>query len=242
MTCYDFEGRVALITGAAGGIGRAIADRLAACGARLVLWDMRPLEGLPPDAIAEVVDVTDLAAVEAGRDRALAAAGRIDVLVNNAGIAGPTVPVEAYSPADWRRVMAINLDGVFHCCRAVAPVMRQQGWGRIVNIASLAGKEGTPNAGAYSASKAGVMALTKVLGKELAGTGVLCNAIAPAAVETALLEQMTEEHVRIMVAKSPMGRLGRPEEVAALAAWLASNECSFSTGAVFDLSGGRATY
>jgi NAD(P)-dependent dehydrogenase (short-subunit alcohol dehydrogenase family) len=242
MICYDFKGRVALITGAAGGIGRAIADRLAACGARLVLWDMRPLEGLPPDAIAEVVDVTDLAAVEAGRDRALAAAGRIDVLVNNAGIAGPTVPVEAYSPADWRRVMAINLDGVFHCCRAVAPVMRQQGWGRIVNIASLAGKEGTPNAAAYSASKAGVMALTKALGKELAGTGVLCNAIAPAAVETALLEQMTEEHVRIMVAKSPMGRLGRPEEVAALAAWLASNECSFSTGAVFDLSGGRATY
>ncbi len=242
MTRYDLDGRVALVTGASGGIGRAVARRLAACGARLVLWDLRPPEGLAADAVLDSVDVADLTSVEAGRDRALAAAGRIDVLVNNAGIAGPTVPLEAYDPADWRRVMAVNLDGVFHCCRAVAPVMRKQGWGRIVNIASLAGKEGTPNAAPYSASKAAVIALTKALGKELAGTGVLCNAIAPAAVETALLEQMTEEHVRIMVAKSPMGRLGRPEEVAALAAWLASDECSFSTGAVFDLSGGRATY
>jgi 3-oxoacyl-[acyl-carrier protein] reductase len=242
MTAISLEGRTALITGAAGGIGQAIGQALAHAGARLVLWDLTPPPIAFPDAVVDEVNVADLAAVEAGRDRALAAAGRIDILVNNAGISGPTVPLEVYPPEAWRRLMAVNLDGVFHCCRSFAPLMRQQGWGRIVNMASLAGKEGTPNFAAYSASKAAVMALTKSLGKELAGTGVLCNAIAPAAIETALLDQMTPEHVATMVAKSPLGRLGRPEEVAALVAWLVSDACSFSTGAVFDLSGGRATY
>jgi 3-oxoacyl-[acyl-carrier protein] reductase len=242
MTTRSSQDRVALITGAAGGIGQAIAQALAEAGTRLILWDLAQPSATLPNAFADAVDVTDLAAVEAGRDRALAATGRIDILVNNAGISGPTVPLEIYEPRDWRRLMAVNLDGVFHCCRAIAPVMRAQGWGRIINMASLAGKEGTPNFAAYSASKAAVMALTKSLGKELAGSGVLCNAVAPAAIETALLDQMTAEHVAIMVAKSPMGRLGRPEEVAALVVWLASDACSFSTGAVFDLSGGRATY
>ncbi len=243
MPRYDFAGKVALVTGGAGGIGRALAARLAEGGARLVLWDLdRAMFGPVGNALAEDVDVTDLAAVEAGRDRALAALGRVDILVNNAGVIGPTVPLERYAPADWRRVMAVNLDGVFHCCRAFVPAMRGRGWGRIVNVASLAGKEGTPNAAAYSAAKAGVIALTKSLGKELAQTGVLCNAIAPAAVDTPMLDDAAPDFIRVMLDKSPMRRLGRAEEVAALAVWLASEECSFSTGAVYDLSGGRATY
>ena len=240
---YDFAGRVALVTGGAGGIGRALAARLAEGGAKLVLWDLdRAMFGPVGGALAEGVDVTDPAAVEAGRDRLLAALGRVDILVNNAGVIGPTVPLERYDLADWRRVMAVNLDGVFHCCRTFVPAMRERGWGRIVNVASLAGKEGTPNAAAYSAAKAGVIALTKSLGRELAQTGVLCNAIAPAAVDTPMLDDAAPDFIRVMVDKSPMRRLGRAEEVAALAVWLASEECSFSTGAVYDLSGGRATY
>ena len=240
---YDLTGRTALVTGAAGGIGRALADQFAEAGARLVLWDLdRAMFGPVGGAVTDGVDVTDYAAVEAGRDRALGSLGRIDILVNNAGVMGPTEPLESYGLRDWRRVMAVNLDGVFHCCRAFAPAMRRQGWGRIVNVASLAGKEGTPNAGPYSAAKAGVIALTKALGKELAQTGVLCNAIAPAAVETPLLDQMSPDFIKVMLDKSPMRRLGTADEVAALTMWLASDACSFSTGAVFDLSGGRATY
>lgn len=238
MTTGSFEGQAAVVTGGAKGIGRAIARRLAADGARVIVWDLESAEGFA----FERVDVRDPAMVEAACAATLAREGRIDVLVNNAGISGPTLPVEHYELADWQRILEINLTGTFSCCKAVAPVMRRQGYGRIVNIASLAGKEGTPNAAAYSASKAGVMALTKSLGKEMAGSGVLVNAIAPAAIETELLQQMTPEHVATMIARSPMGRLGTVEEVAALAAWLASAECTFSTGAVFDLSGGRATY
>ena len=236
----SLDGRVAVVTGGGKGIGRAIAERLAAGGATVESWDLEP--GADDFGPVRQLDVSDLAAVEAIAAESLAAQGRIDILVNNAGIAGPTVPLADYDPAAWRRVVEVDLFGVYHCCRAVVPAMRAAGYGRIVNIASLAGKEGTPNASAYSAVKAGVIALTKSLGKELAGSGVLVNCIAPAAIETDILAQMTEAHVATMVAKSPMGRLGTAEEAAELVAWLASEACSFNTSAVFDLSGGRATY
>ena len=236
----SLDGRVAVVTGGGKGIGRAIAERLAAGGATVESWDLEP--GADDFGPVRQPDVSDLAAVEAIAAESLAAQGRIDILVNNAGIAGPTVPLADYDPAAWRRVVEVDLFGVYHCCRAVVPAMRAAGYGRIVNIASLAGKEGTPNASAYSAVKAGVIALTKSLGKELAGSGVLVNCIAPAAIETDILAQMTEAHVATMVAKSPMGRLGTAEEAAELVAWLASEACSFNTSAVFDLSGGRATY
>ncbi|MGE8318361.1 MAG: SDR family NAD(P)-dependent oxidoreductase [Comamonas sp.] len=238
---YDFRGRVAVVTGGASGIGAAVVQALRDAGAAVAVWDLQA-----PDAAHELlhcaVDVTDPATVRAALAQTLQRHGRIDVLVNSAGITGPTLPLEAFDPAVWQRVIAINLLGVFHVCQAVVPQMRGQGQGRVVNIASLAGKEGTANASAYSAAKAGVLALTKSLGKELAGTGVLANAIAPAAVRTPILEQMSPQHVATMVAKSPMGRLGEPQEIAAQVLWLASDACSFSTGAVFDASGGRATY
>uniref|UniRef100_UPI0028AA39AB SDR family NAD(P)-dependent oxidoreductase n=1 Tax=Comamonas sp. TaxID=34028 RepID=UPI0028AA39AB len=182
------------------------------------------------------------ASIQAALAQTVARLGRVDMLINSAGITGPTMALDAFDDAVWQRVIAINLVGVYNVCKAVVPVLRTQGYGRVVNIASLAGKEGTPNASAYSAAKAGVLALTKSLGKELAGSGVLVNAVAPAAVRTPILEQMAPEHVATMVAKSPMGRLGEPEEIAAQVLWLASDACSFSTGAVFDVSGGRATY
>lgn len=241
---YDFAGRVAIVTGAAAGIGKAIAERLAQDGATVVAWDL-------PGALAaerlqtgtaQEADVTDRAEIDRALAATLARWGRIDILVNNAGYAGPTMPLDEYPPEVWQRIIDVNLVGVFNMCRAVVPALRQGAGGRVVNIASLAGKEGTPNASAYSAAKAGVMALTKSLGKELATTGVRVNAIAPAAVETDLLRQMSPQHVQTMVDKSPMRRLGTPDEVAELAAWLCSDACTFSTGAVFDLSGGRATY
>jgi len=233
-------GRVAIVTGGSRGIGAAIVAALAGAGAAVVAWDKEPLPDAPGESLA--VDVTD----EAGVGRALQATldrhGRLDILVNNAGYAGATLPVADYPIDEWRRIVEINLTGTFLVSRVTLPALQANGWGRIVNVASLAGKEGTPNAAAYSAAKAGVLAFTKALGKELAGTGVLVNAVAPAAVRTQLLEQMTPEHVATMIAKSPLGRLAEPEEVAALVLWLSQPACTFNTGAVFDLSGGRATY
>jgi 2-dehydro-3-deoxy-L-rhamnonate dehydrogenase (NAD+) len=240
---YDFSGRVAVVTGAAGGIGRAICDAFASFGARTVNWDRVAGDTSAPHAPRHVdVDVTRAQTVDAALAATLAEFGRIDFLVNNAGFAGSTVPLDAYSPDEWQRIVEVNLLGTYHVCRHVVPSMRSAGAGRIVNVASLAGKEGTPNASAYSAAKAGVIALTKSLGKELAQTGVLVNAIAPAAVDTPLLAQMSPAHVQTMIDKSPLGRLGTVQEVADLVLWLCSDSCTFSTGATFDLSGGRATY
>ena len=236
---YDFAGNVAVVTGGASGIGAEVAAHLRQGGARVAVWDMA--ESIGHDD-AWQVDVTDLPAVERAARETAARFGRIDFVVNSAGFAGPTVPVEAYDPATWQRIVDVNLVGTFNVCRATVPQLRQAGTGRIVNIASLAGKEGTPNASAYSAAKAGVLALTKSLGKELATSGILVNAIAPAAVRTPILAQMSRAHVQTMVDKSPMQRLGETSEVAEMVSWLCSGSCSFNTGAVFDLSGGRATY
>jgi len=189
-----------------------------------------------------VVDVSNVASVTAAAQAAIGQLGQIDVLVNNAGITGPNVTVWDYPPDDWRKVLEVNLTGPFLCCRAVVPRMLEKDYGRIVNVASIAGKEGNPNASAYSAAKAGLIALTKSLGKELAKTGIRVNAVTPAAVETDIFKQMTEQHIQFMLSKIPMGRFGKIEEVAAMICWLASEETSFSTGAVFDVSGGRATY
>ena len=229
MNRLDFAGRTAIVTGGAQGIGAAIVKRLADSGAKVLVWD---LDGSPP------VDVTDPASIQ----NALAKLERIDVLVNNAGIAGKNVPTVDYPIEEWQRVLRVNLTSQFLCCRAVAPRMVKTGYGRIVNIASVAGKEGNPNAVAYSASKAGVISLTKSLGKELAQTGVLVNCVTPAAAKTAIFEQMTKTHIDYMLSKIPMARFVEVDEIAALVCWLASEDCSFSTGAVFDISGGRATY
>lgn len=248
-THYTFAGRHALVTGGAAGIGLAIAHRLAEGGAALTLWDRderalveakTAFAGLSPHTVALDVSIAD--DVRAAHANTVAAAGEVDILVTSAGITGMNTTVWEYPVEEWDRVMAINLRGPFLCCKAVAPHMRNTGYGRIVNIASIAGKEGNPNASAYSASKAGVIALTKSLGKELAETGVTVNCVTPAAVRTAMFDQMTKEHIDYMLSKIPMKRFGKTEEIAALVAWLCSDDCSFSTGAVFDISGGRATY
>jgi len=247
---YDFNGRVAAITGAARGIGLTTARRMAQAGARIALID-RDANALnlaaaqfpdPSRILPIIADITD--PDQAGRAIAQARTdlGGLHILVNNAGIAGPSKPATEYSNEDWRSVMAINIDAAFWCARAAIPLLKEQGWGRIVNIASIAGKEGNPNAGAYSASKAALIGLTKSLAKELAQTGVLVNCIAPAGVKTEIFNQISEQHIHFMLERIPMGRFGETEEVAALITWLASDECSFSTGAVYDLSGGRATY
>jgi len=230
----DFKGRTAIVTGGLQGIGAAIASRLEGSGATVRVWDLA--------AKKDPVDVSDAAAVERAAAKALADLGKIDVLVNNAGIAGLNVSTAEYPVDEWERVLRVNLTSQFLCCRAVAPHMVKRKYGRIVNIASIAGKEGNPNAVAYSASKAGVIALTKSLGKELAQTGVLVNCVTPAAAKTAIFDQMTQEHIDYMLSKIPMNRFVTVDEIAALVCWLASEECSFSTGAVFDISGGRATY
>jgi 3-oxoacyl-[acyl-carrier protein] reductase len=248
MNRIDLEGRVAVVTGGAQGIGLAVAERLAASGARVALWDRdAPLveqsaARLGPPAGFAVVDQTDLAAVERATAALEADAGRIDILIANAGIAGPTVPLVDYDPADWQRIIDVNLTGVFHLCRAILPGMLARDYGRIVAVASIAGKEGTPNAAAYSASKAGVIALTKSLGKETAHRNVAVNCVAPAAARTRIFDQMTQGHIDYMLAKIPRGRFLDVAEAAAMIAWLASEENSFTTGAAFDLSGGRATY
>jgi len=234
MNQLDFKGRTAVVTGGLIGIGAAIAKRLEASGAKVRVWDV--------GAKSDPVDVTDLAAIERATAKALADFGRIDVLVNNAGIAGMTSPVVDYPVAEWKRVIDVDLNGPFLCCRAVVPHMVKAGYGRIVNIASIAGKEGNPNAAAYAAAKGGLIAFTKALAKEIAQTGVLVNSVTPAAAQTAILDQVTPEFAKFMLSKIPMGRFVKVEEIAAMACWLASEDCSFSTGAVFDISGGRATY
>ncbi len=244
------QGRCGIITGGARGMGLAISARLLQEGASVCLWDIdeqalsqaaSELQSMGKVATAKV-DVTDLASVHAGLQVALGTFGKIDLLVNNAGIAGANAKLWETSPTEWHRVLDINLNGPFYCCHAIVPEMLKHGYGRIVNIASIAGKEGNPHAAHYSASKAGVIGLTKSLGKELATTGILVNCITPAVIETDILKQLTPQHVDYMLSKIPMGRFGRKEEAAALVAWLCSEDCSFSTGAVFDLSGGRATY
>jgi 3-oxoacyl-[acyl-carrier protein] reductase len=245
MNHIDLERRVAVITGGARGIGYAAAQRFVAAGARVALWDLdgaAEAAGRLDGAIGCMVDVTDEAAVAAALAETERRLGPTDVLVASAGITGPNVTVAEYPADAWRRVIDIDLTGVFLCCRAVVPGMTARDYGRIVNIASIAGKEGNPNAAAYSAAKAGVIALTKSLGKELAQTGVRVNCITPAAIKTDMFAQMTEQHIQYMLSKIPMGRFGTVEEMASIIAWLASEECSFSTGAVFDVSGGRATY
>jgi 3-oxoacyl-[acyl-carrier protein] reductase len=236
------------VTGGGSGIGRAVARRLAAEGARVMVWD-RDAAGIAATADGwggaiqgETLDITDAAAVAAAADRAAAGWGGLDILVSSAGITGPNVAVQDYPPDRWREVFDVNVHGLFYGNRAVIPHMLAGGYGRIVNIASIAGKEGNPNASAYSASKAAVIGLTKSLGKELATTGITVNCVTPAAVRTPIFEQMTEAHISFMLSKIPMGRFGTVDEIAALVLWLASEECAFSTGGVFDCSGGRATY
>jgi len=248
MNQIDLQGRAAIVTGGARGVGLAIAERLLASGAKVSLWDvdaaaLQCAAAVLPGTVHTVsVDLADNAAVQTAAEAAAGALGKLDILVNNAGITGGNAKTWDVHPEDWRRVLDVNLNGPFYCCRAVVPFLLQNGYGRIVNIASIAGKEGNPNAAHYSASKAGLIALTKSLGKELANANILVNAVAPAVIATDILQQMQQSHIDYMLSKIPMGRFGKKEEAAALVAWLCSEDCSFSTGAVFDLSGGRATY
>ncbi len=248
MNQLDFDGRTAVVTGGAAGIGFAVAQRLVASGARVALWDRdaaalaKARSALGGDTLMQALDVADAAGVEAATKATAAAFGRIDALVCSAGITGPNTTTWDYPVDDWKRVFDVNVHGVFLCNKFVVPVMQQRDYGRIVNIASVAGKEGNPNAPAYSASKAAVIGLTKSLGKELAKTGIRANCVTPAAVRTAIFDQMTQQHIDFMLSKIPLGRFGTVDEIAAMVCWLASEDCSFSTGAVFDLSGGRATY
>ena len=244
----DLEGCTAVVTGGAQGFGRAITERFATSGARVAIWDRdmalaeRTAAELGERVTAIVCDVTDPAKVAKARDATVSRLGRIDILVNNAGIAGANGKTWETDVEEWRKVMRINLDGPFICSRAVAPVMIAQNYGRIVNIASIAGKEGNPNAAHYSASKAGLIALTKSLGKELAGYDIAVNTVTPAAARTRIFDQMSREHVDFMLSKIPRNRFVTVEELASMVAWIASQENSFTTGAVFDISGGRATY
>ncbi|MEK9895866.1 MAG: SDR family NAD(P)-dependent oxidoreductase [Burkholderiaceae bacterium] len=248
MNTIDLEGRTAIVTGAAQGIGLAIAQRFVASGAKVALWDVN-LDGareaakaLGKHAEAFAVQLTDEASVRAAFDATLQTLGPVDVLVNNAGITGGNAATWELDTEVWREVVEVYLIAPFLVCKVVVPHLMTRGSGRIVNIASIAGKEGNPNASHYSASKAGLIALTKSLGKELAGHGVLVNAITPAAAQTPIFDSMTQQHIDYMLSKIPMGRFVQVEEIAAMAAWLASPDCSFSTGAVFDISGGRGTY
>ena len=248
MNDIDLKGRSAAVTGGAQGIGRAVCERLLASGAKVAIWDQdadlaaKTATELGDGAIVVGCDVTDLASVEAATAATAKAFGGIDILVCNAGIAGQNTTTWQYPVEEWHKVLNIDLTGVFLTCRAVVPHMIESGYGRIVNVASIAGKEGNPNAVAYSAAKAGVIALTKSLGKELADKNIAVNCVTPAAARTRIFDQMTEEHINYMLSKVPRGRFITVDEVAATIAFAASEDCSFTTGAVFDLSGGRATY
>lgn len=247
----DLQGRFAVVTGGAQGFGRAITERFLDSGAAgVAIWDRdKPLADKTAAelesrgrAVAIATDVAELKSVERARDETLVTFGRVDILVNNAGLGGATFKTWEYPVDNWKDVMSVNIDGVFHCCRAIVPTMITQNYGRIVNIASIAGKEGNPNASAYSASKAAVIGLTKSLGKELATYDISVNCVTPAAARTAILSQVTDEFVQYMLSKIPRGRLVLVEELAALVAFCASQDCSFTTAGVFDISGGRATY
>ena len=248
MNALDLKGRGAVITGGAAGIGFAIAQRLAASGARVALWDR---DGGPLAAAAQriggnvytaQVDVAEDSQVQRARDQTIVALKQVDVLVCSAGITGPNTTTWEYPVEAWQQVLAVNLTGLFLCNRAIVPHMMANDYGRIVNIASIAGKEGNPNASAYSASKAGVISLTKSLGKELAKNKITVNCVTPAAVKTPIFDQVAQSHIDYMLAKIPMGRFGLVEEIAATVSWACTEDCSFTTGATFDLSGGRATY
>jgi 2-dehydro-3-deoxy-L-rhamnonate dehydrogenase (NAD+) len=248
MNQLDLKGRHAIVTGGASGLGYAISQRMIASGATVTWWDVNAdvmanaAKAIGQDVHYEKVDVTQHTSVVAALARTTQKRGKVDILVNSAGITGPNMKLADYPPDAWAQVINVNLNGSFHCCRELATHMQGNQYGRIVNIASVAGKEGNPNASAYSASKAAVIALTKSLGKELANSGVLVNCVTPAAVKTAMFDQMTPEHIAFMLSKIPMARFGNPDEIAAMVAWLCTEDCSFTTGGVFDLSGGRATY
>jgi NAD(P)-dependent dehydrogenase (short-subunit alcohol dehydrogenase family) len=238
LNSYDFAGRVALVTGGASGIGAATAERLEDGGASVAVFDRQRANG----RLSITGDMTSSADLNQAVARAEAEVGPIDILVNSAGIPGESLRTVDVPDDEWERVLAVNANGAFYACRAVIPGMTERGYGRIVLVASIAGKEGNPMAGAYSASKAAVIAMTKAIGKDLAGTGVLVNCVAPAVIETPILADLSQHHIDYMVERIPLGRMGRPDEVAALICWLASEDCSFSTGATYDISGGRAVY
>jgi len=248
MNQMDFRSRCAVVTGGAAGIGLAVAKRIAASGGRVALWDRDEYAlaaartAVGAGTVTHALDVADSAAVESAARAAETELGGVDVLVCSAGITGPNATTWEYPVDAWRQVFDVNVHGLFYCNRAIVPVMQKTGYGRIVNIASVAGKEGNPNAPAYSASKAAVIGLTKSLGKELAKTNIRVNCVTPAAVRTAIFDQMTQQHIDFMLSKIPIGRFGSVDEIASLVCWLASEDCSFSTGSVFDASGGRATY
>lgn len=248
MNRIDLEGRTAIVTGGARGIGLATVERMLASGASAIIWDVdgtaidEAVAKLGPKASGRVVELTDETAVKEAALQAFADAGKVDILVNNAGITGGNGKTWELSPEIWRKTVEVNLIAPFLTCHALVPMMLGKGYGRIVNIASIAGKEGNPNASHYSASKAGLIGLTKSLGKELAGSGILVNCVTPAAARTAIFDQMSQEHIDYMLSKIPLGRFVEPAEIAAMIVWLSSEDCSFSTGAVFDISGGRAVY
>ncbi|MGE0405544.1 MAG: SDR family NAD(P)-dependent oxidoreductase [Candidatus Korobacteraceae bacterium] len=242
-----FQNRAAVITGGAAGIGLDVAARIVAEGGRVCLWDMNETTLAAASTLVgashqEVLDIADPEQVARATEKTAVAMGKIDILIASAGITGPNTTLWEYPIDAWRRVLDVNLNGLFYCNRAIVPHMQRNGYGRIVNIASIAGKEGNPNASAYSSSKGGVIALTKSLGKELAKTEIRVNCVTPAAVRTPIFEQMSASHIEYMLSKIPIGRFGLLEEVTSLVCWLASEECSFSTGSIFDVSGGRATY